>query len=439
MPRIRSNHSGLQARYVSSRKRRFPVGAVVAVVLLLFAAAGVWLVAGRGRTGPGEPVPADSVVVPSDTVPCESVGASLHRNELLGGLLARLGVAPEQVARARAALELTDFDFRRLQPGDSATAVFRESVLVRVAYHVDRATAYEVRFDSAGAVAARTTLPVDTTRVVIAGAVRGSLWQSMVDRGADPRLVASFTSILRDEVDFARGVEPGDSFQLVVDRLTVDTAFHAYGDIHCLHYRGGRVDAWAFYVQRAESAGFYCDSTGRSLGRLLDFPPVTGGRRTSDFGMRFHPILRRRIKHQGLDYEVPYGTPVRAVRDGSVVARRWSGGYGRTVKIRSGDGLVTRYSHLSRYAEGLRQGDRVGAGDVVGYVGSTGLSSGFHLDFGVLRNGRHVDPLTVLPSRYAQVSPAERPGFEQEKQEWRAMIAQAQALPVAAGEAVPHG
>jgi murein DD-endopeptidase MepM/ murein hydrolase activator NlpD len=416
-----------------------PVKVVVTVVLLLAAAAAAWLVVGRGRAEPGESVPMDSVVAVVDTASCEFVGASLHRKELLGGLLARLGVASEQAAQARAALELTDFDFRRLQPGDSATAVFRESVLVRVAYHVDRATAYEVQFDSVGAVAARTTSPIDTARVVIAGAVHGSLWQSMVDCGADPRLVASFTSILRNDVDFVRGVEAGDSFQLVVDRLALDTAFYAYGDIHCLHYRGERADAWAFYFQRAEASGFYCDSAGRSLGRLLDVPPVTGGRRTSDCGLRMHPILRRRIRHQGLDYEVPYGTPVRAVVGGSVVVRRWSGGYGRTVKVRSRAGLVMRYSHLARYAKGLRRGDTVSAGDVIGYVGSTGLSSGFHLDFGVLRNGRHVDPLAVLPSRHAQVTPAERPGFEQEQQEWRAMIARALVLPVAAGGAAPHG
>ena len=110
---------------------------------------------------------------------------------------------------------------------------------------------------------------------------------------------------------------------------------------------------------------------------------MVGGRRTSDFGLRYHPIRRRRIKHNGLDYAAPYRSEVRAVAAGTVTTRRWRGGYGRSVVVSHEGGITTRYSHLSRYGPGIRTGARVSKGQVVGYVGSTGLSTGFHLDFEV--------------------------------------------------------
>ena len=195
--------------------------------------------------------------------------------------------------------------------------------------------------------------------------------------------------------------------------------FYQFGDIVALRYRAADKTTEAFLFRESDGSSFYCDSTGRSLDRQLEYPPVFGGRRTSDFGWRFHPIRRRRIRHNGLDYAAPYGAQVRAVLAGTVAMCRWQSGYGRSVMVRHDDRTTTRYSHLSRYGPGIKRGVLVSKGQVVGFVGSTGLSTGFHLDFEARRDGKPVDPLEVLPSGYRQVPESQMQGFRQMVSELR--------------------
>ncbi len=367
-------------------------------------------VAIRTRAGDAAPVaPGDTAAVESLAVELRSFrGDTLRRNELFGPLLSRLGVEPERVEQAQGALELAGFDFRRLHPGDSVTLTYLDSVLVGIRYYLDLATSYDVEFDSAGAQAAFVMQPVDTARAVLFGTVKGSLWQSMTNAGADPHLVVDFTDVLRNQVEFPAGTSEGDSFQVLVEQLAVDSAFYRFGDILAARYRSATVDARGFLYRKSGGGSFYCDEHGRALGKSLEYPPIQAGRRTSDFGMRMHPILRRRRMHQGMDYAAPYRTPVRAIAGGTVTVRKWSGGYGRMVRVRHKDGTTTsHYAHLCGYGPGVRKDGTVSKGQIVGYVGSTGFSTGFHLDFGIRRNGKPVDPLEFLPSHYEQV-PAER-------------------------------
>ncbi len=400
---------------------------VTAVVLLAVVMGSVLLRAkpvAEDRDAPE--VKADTLVEAPDSS-LVTAGGSLRRDELLAQLLKRLGVEPGAVALAQAALEQTDFDFRHLHPGDSVTLVYRDSVLVELQYHLDRATSHRVVFGEDTAVARLVVRPVDTVEAAVVGVVHGSLWQSMVDAGADAHLVVDFTDVLRHQVEFPDEVNDGDSFRLLVERLYVDGAFYRFGDLLAVNYRGAGLDAWGFLYRNRAGRSFYCDARGRSLGRLLVYPPVESGMRTSDFGMRMHPIARRRRMHHGVDYSAAYETPVRAVADGTVTLRRWDGGYGRTVRVRHDGGTVTRYSHLARYGPGIRSGARVAKGQVMGYVGSTGYSTGFHLDFGVYRGGRAVDPLDVLPSRYEQVTATEDAGFREMVAGYRARLGQSPA------------
>lgn len=351
--------------------------------------------------------------------------ATLREGEFLGRLLARLELEPERARQAESALAATGLDFRRLQVGDSVLLEKVGGRPVRLVYRHEPTAFHEVRFHPDGATGARVELPVDTVPAVIGGTVEGSLWRSVLGAGGDAKLVADMTSVLRPVLLRPERAERGDSFAIVVDRLTVDGSPLGFGYIHCLFYRGVEDSAgvWAFFVVRPEGQGFYCDDSGRSLGRLLEYPPVTEGRRTSDFGMRVHPMSRRRRMHDGLDYTAPRGTPVRAVAAGRVGFRRWNGGYGRTVAVDHGNRTSTRYAHLSGYADGIEPGAAVARGQAVGYVGSSGYASGNHLHFEVRQADRPVDPLGVLPSRRAEVSRAERPGFERLKRRWREAIA----------------
>ena len=374
----------------------------------------------------GERLPvADSLSVDSlvEEVVREFRGGALEQNELFATLLKRLGVSEDTTVLSQAALESTDFDFRRLMPGDSVTLEYVDSALARVIYHIDPVVSYEVRFDSSGAEGMRAWRHVDTATAVIRGAVDGSLWEAMTEAGADPHLVAEYCEVLRSQVEFPRDVEAGDTFGLVVERLTVDGSLYRYGEILAALYRGSSRSGEAYLYRAPTGERFHCDVAGRSLFRLLEYPPVVNARRTSDFGPRMHPFRRRRIKHSGLDYAAPYGAPVRAVANGTVTRRRWTGGYGRTVDVRhEGSNLSSRYAHLCRYDPAAKNGAKLSKGQVLGYVGSTGLSTGFHLDFSLRRNGTPVDPLEVLPSGHRTVPQDYLQGYKARVAEWRKLL-----------------
>ncbi|UCG41713.1 MAG: M23 family metallopeptidase [candidate division WOR-3 bacterium] len=325
--------------------------------------------------------------------------------------MTRLGVDEARTAAARVALESAGFDFRNMHPGDSVTVVREDSVPVSLSYHLDLATRYDVLFAQDSALAQFVTEPVETVEAVLRGVVEGSLWRSITEAGASPQLVEGFTEVLRNSFDFRNGVDKGDTFALLVEKQYVDGAFYQFGDIVAVRYRTAEQTTEAFLFSESDRRRYYCDAGGRSLDRLLEYPPIVDGRRTSDFGWRFHPIRRRRIRHNGLDYAAPYRAQVRSVSAGVVARCRWQSGYGRSVLIRHEDGTTTRYSHLAGYGPGIKSGVRVSKGQVVGLVGSTGLSTGFHLDFEVRRSGKAVDPLEVLASGYRQVPERQMHGF----------------------------
>jgi murein DD-endopeptidase MepM/ murein hydrolase activator NlpD len=400
-------------------QRVFAALAVAAALVILGGV--ITFVVLHGKSGAMTPLAADGSMTMDSAGPVAEMfhGDTLRRDESFAQLLARLGVDGTKIAAARSALESTDFDFRHMHPGDSVTLVYEDSVPASLSYHLDMATRYEVVFAGDAARAGLVTAPVETVEAVLSGVVEGSLWKTMTEAGASPQLVECFTEALRNALDLRHEVNEGDTFALLVQKRYVGGAFYRFGDIVALRYRAADKTTEAFLFRESDGRSFYCDASGRSLDRLLEYPPVLGGRRTSDFGPRFHPIRRRRIRHNGLDYAAPYRTPVRSVSTGAVAMRGWQGGYGRSVMVAHEDGTAARYSHLSQYGPGIGRGARVSKGQVVGFVGSTGLSTGFHLDFEVRQDGKAVDPLAVLPSGHRHVPEDQMPGFRQMVSELR--------------------
>ncbi len=219
------------------------------------------------------------------------------------------------------------------------------------------------------------------------------------------------------DVDFKQRVHPGDGFELFFD--TKDGPDGKDSEPNEILYT-------AFTVQ-SETRGFYrfrspdgvvdyYDENGDSAKRFLMRNPVKGGRFTSGFGQRKHPLLRVRRMHSGVDWAAPSGTPILAAGDGIVEASGRNGGYGNYVRIRHANGFATSYGHMSRYAEGLTIGKRVKQGQVIGYVGSTGISTGPHLHFEVMINNRFVDPMTINVPRGLQLQGRVLAEFQREKQ-----------------------
>lgn len=349
-------------------------------------------------------------------------GTVLNKGEVLAQLLHRFGIADPTINAIYAALHNTDFDFRKMKPGDSVTLYYRGWHLSRIEYHPNLVTAYEVSFDSNGAVAQKFTKPVDTVKCVFAGTIENRLWNSLLKIGGTPELVVEFAEILRYDIDFFTECNNGDSFELLVDKLTVEGRLYRYGRIYAVHYKSKTENVYGFYFQDPAGRWDYYNEKGRSLRKTILRSPLSFAKVSSHFGMRFHPILRINRSHHGVDYVAPRGTPVSAIADGTITKARWVNGYGNLVEIRHSGGLISRYGHLSGYGPGIKEGRFVRQGATVGYVGATGLATGPHLHFEIRQGGKPVNPLKVIPPRAEPVAKKFIPKFNDTKESYLASI-----------------
>jgi murein DD-endopeptidase MepM/ murein hydrolase activator NlpD len=253
---------------------------------------------------------------------------------------------------------------------------------------------------------------VSTAIEGLVGSIRSSLYNGMLDAGGDATLVNRFVDVFAWNIDFYRQSQPGDEFRLLVEKRYAgegdERRFLGWGRVIAAEYvnAGHAVRGFTFETADGQFSGVFDDS-GESLERTFLKSPLEITRITSNYGSRFHPILKSTRKHEGIDYGAPLGTPIWTVADGVVAEARFSRGAGNMVVISHANGFKTEYFHLSRFAEGLKPGQRVKQKQIIGYVGSTGMSTGPHLHFGMLRAGKHVDPgnqdfpaATPLPPRY---------------------------------------
>lgn len=229
--------------------------------------------------------------------------------------------------------------------------------------------------------------------------VEGSPWEALAAAGEDPTLTVRMAEVMAAQVDFYSDLHADDCFDLafaVDERADGSYRVVALHGIR-MHLRGGTREAYRFAVD-GERFDYY-DAEGQSLKRRFLRSPLKYSRISSGFGTRRHPVLGRRRHHDGIDYVAPTGTPVQAAGDGVVTFAGRSGGHGLHIKLRHDGRYLTTYSHLSAIAGGVRRGARVQQGQVIGRVGSTGLSTGPHLHYRFSKDGRYVDPLaTDLPT-----------------------------------------
>lgn len=236
--------------------------------------------------------------------------------------------------------------------------------------------------------------PVEVRKVTFVGNVKSNLWESAENAGMDTSLIGSLAEIFAWQIDFARAVRQGDQWRLTVEQKFVDGQFFAWGNILAAEYKNGEdVYTGVRFPQTGPHASYYFPD-GSSLKRMFLKSPIKFARITSRFtNSRFHPIYKRNQAHNGVDYAAPPGTPIMSVGNGVVAFVGRKGSAGNMIRIRHNGTYQTAYCHLSAYAKGLRQGDRVNQGEVIGYVGSTGAATGPHLHFAFYENDTFVDPL----------------------------------------------
>ncbi len=329
------------------------------------------------------------------------------RGDTLASLLALAGV-PRREAHAAARALAEVYSPRRIRPGQDVTLAFEAP---GEGGGPDRFLGFTLALDFARQVAVarppdggfratRTAKALVAKPAIAAGTIQSSLFDDALKAGVPLPVIVELIRAYSWDVDFQRGIHPGDRFRVLYEKLfdEAGTPVHSGRILAAVLTLGAR--RHAVYLHTTEDGiTDYFDEMGRSARKALMRTPIDGARLTSRFGARRHPILGYTRMHRGIDFAAPRGTPIYAAGDGTVTYAGRKGAYGKYVRIRHNGRYTTAYGHMSRIRRGLRRGRRVAQGQVIGYVGSTGRSTGPHLHYEILAQGRRVNPLKVkMPS-----------------------------------------
>lgn len=351
--------------------------------------------------GPAVSYPTSS----SDQIlPNDSLSVALARHQL-GGL------DVDGVVRALDGL----FDFRYCRPGHRfELAKNAEGRLDWMRYEAGPMDIFHVHRDADGVLVGQKE-PVRVVREVheVEGTIEASLYLAMKAAGEEDALVLEFVDLFAWDIDFFTETQKNDRFRIVFEKRLVDGRFVGYGKILGGEYAhaDGRQHR-AFYYSAEDGKGGYYTERGESVKKAFLKSPIQFASITSRFGMRRHPILQYSRMHKGVDYGAPRGTAIWAVGDAVVTKAGRSSGYGNVVYLRHANGLETRYAHLHNFGKGIRTGVRVSQKQIIGYVGSTGLATGPHLHFEVLKGGRHENPTRMSAPPAPPIPPGELERFQ---------------------------
>ncbi|MBN1336292.1 MAG: peptidoglycan DD-metalloendopeptidase family protein [Deltaproteobacteria bacterium] len=364
------------------------------------------------------------------------VHTRVEAGQTISEILARFGAPTDDVV----AIVHPIHDLSRIRAGRTVTFGYLRGVphAVSFAYAIDEDEDRSVRAEwtEAGGWTARIEeVAYDHVPEARVFSVETCLWDAALQAGLRPRDITRISEVFQWEVDFNTEIDRGDTFTLVADGLNRDGGFVKIGEIHAIRLLNRGRDRTAIrHVHPDGSVDFYAPD-GTAHRRPFLRSPLAFSRVTSGFSLRrFHPVLKVPRPHYGTDFAAPTGTPVRAVSDGVVTFAQNAGGHGLRVVLRHEGGYESGYSHLSRIL--VRRGARVSQGDVVGKVGSTGLSTGPHCHYELKLNGRYIDPMKARLPVVEPLPEAERPAFEAERDRWMPWI-EAGGPPLSTASAAP--
>ncbi len=380
-------------------KRLWIIELITLIVLtILLIGAGLLLVPQRD-SGPYDTMP-DPVAVHQleygiivDSL--EVIREVVKRNEFLADILLRYDVDYNLIdAIARSPRDV--FDVRKIRVGYPYSIIRTRDSVPLVQYFVyEKSPSHFVLIDLRDSLVIHNGEKEIERRIAVSsGTIMSSLWNAIIDNEADPNLANELSEIFAWTIDFF-GIQKGDHYRLIYEELFVEDKYIGLGKVIAANFNHMDHDFYACYFVQ-DSIGDYYDEEGGSMRRTFLKAPLRYRRISSRYShSRMHPILKYRRPHLGVDYAAAVGTPVHAVGDGIVTFAAWTKGGGYTVRIKHNGTYSTSYCHFSGFGKGIRQGVHVKQGEVIGYVGSTGLSTGPHLDFRFYRNGQAIDPLKV--------------------------------------------
>jgi murein DD-endopeptidase MepM/ murein hydrolase activator NlpD len=340
-------------------------------------------------------VPSDSTAIHGPELPYVVKSGEIRPGDTFSGAAERVGIPAALVDRIASRMKPV-LAFSKVMPGDVFEAQFDLSGgLLRFEYQVSPVEVYVLEHGEDGEFDAFKEEFEEEMKVVwVTGTIESSLYETVIAINEDPELAMKIANeVFAWDIDFYSEAQKGDVFKVAVEKYVSGDYLIRYGRILAAEYAGGIGKKQSFFWRDPLGNAGYYNAQGVATRRVFLRSPLKYAHVTSRFGKRFHPILKRFKPHHGVDYGASTGTPVWAVADGAVASAGWNGGLGYAVKVKHSGGYTSLYGHLSKIAGGVRAGARVRQGQVVGAVGSTGLSTGPHLHFALLLDGSYVNPL----------------------------------------------
>ena len=335
--------------------------------------------------------------------------AQVKEGETLGGIMNRLGATRKQITNITQ-MPRSEFDVRSIRPGKTYYALYQTDTagVEQLCYYIYKPNIREAYILHMGdsLYVEHNEKPITRLNRSAEVVIESSLWNAMAGNGLPTELALELSDIYAWTIDFF-GLQKGDSIRVYYEEQYVDSVRIGIGRIYAADFYHARRWQEAYWFEHEKIANYF-DAEGNSLRKAFLKAPLNYKRISSKFThARKHPIYKVVRPHTGVDYAAPMGTPVVTIGDGVVIMKQYKGGGGHTVKIKHNSTYTTAYLHLSKYAPGLAVGKHVKQGELIGYVGSSGSSTGPHLDFRVWKNGTPIDPLKMqsppaepIPAQY---------------------------------------
>ena len=335
--------------------------------------------------------------------PYKEINYVIEKNDTLEKILKKFSIRNEDIQNV--SVELKQKKLSNIRSGKKLSLIIKKledgsNTIVNFVYPIDNTTSVEVRKSQNKFLVKENILQLYKKEVVIKNIISNNLYSSAINSNIEPNIIVEFARIFGFEVDFQRDIRKGDWFEIYYEKFiddnnkVRDTGKIIYAS---MYVNGEEINLYNFKYKNSEEE--YYDIKGKSITKSLMKTPINGARLSSSFGMRKHPILGYNKMHRGTDFAAPSGTPIMASGSGTVTRARWCGGGGNCVKIKHNSTYETIYAHMKAFAKGIKEGRKVKQGQIIGYVGSTGLSTGPHLHYEVIVNGKKVNSQKLkLPS-----------------------------------------
>ncbi len=337
------------------------------------------------------------------TSPYKEVNYQIKKNDSIERILKNFNIKVDDIKNV--SIELKQNKLTSIYSGRKLSLIYKKEEdgslsLINLNYPLSNTRSIEVRKKQNKFIVKENILRLYKNEVVVKNMIKNNLYTSATEVGIEPNIIVEFARIFGFEVDFQRDIRKGDWFEIYYEKFkddnnkVRDTGKIIYAS---MYVNGEEINLYNFKFEEDEEE--YFDIKGKSITKSLMKTPINGARLSSSFGMRKHPILGYNKMHRGTDFAAPSGTPIMASGSGTVTRARWCGGGGNCVKIKHNSTYETIYAHMKAFAKGIREGKKVKQGQIIGYVGSTGMSTGPHLHYEVIVNGKKVNSQKLkLPS-----------------------------------------